>query len=119
MKETMERRKSFRMPFNAKVFCRTNGGEFHGTIENLSSTGLFMKSKNYPSVMTSCDLEIVLNGTHSRLRIDSLKGQVVRGDEIGAGIQFSERLEGVALIPIYNHKGTGADAELSASAPPV
>jgi hypothetical protein len=67
-----------------------------------------MKTDNYPSNGVECDLEIVLNGNHSRLIIDNLKGRVVRTDESGAGIQLTDRLEWVALVPIYHHKFKGA-----------
>ena len=110
MEENMERRKSFRMPFNAEVFCRTNELEYHGVVKNLSSAGFFMKCDEYPPVDAQCNVEIVIKGNHSRLRIDDLKGQVVRCTQNGIGISFINRLEWVALIPIYYHKMQEAEA---------
>jgi hypothetical protein len=104
MDESMERRKSFRMPFTAEVFCRTEGQNYHGIVKNLSSAGFFMKAADYPPVDMRCEVEIVIRGNHSKLRIDELKGQVIRHNESGVGVKFIDRLEWVALIPIYYHK---------------
>jgi len=41
---------------------------------------------------------------YSCLRIEKIRGLVVRCAEHGAGVQFNNRLERIALIPIYFHK---------------
>ena len=104
MEQKVERRKSFRMPFNADVICYIDGNNFQGTIRDLSVSGFFMTTTKCPPTTSKCDIEIVLNGDHSRLKIDKLKGTVVRCNEQGIGIQFANRLEWVALVPIYFHK---------------
>lgn len=104
MEKPMERRKSFRMPFNANVCFDTNGENYRGVIENLSSTGFFMKTDEQPPECVECEIEIVMCGKHSRLQIDHLKGQVTRREEGGVGVEFADRLEWVALIPIYTNK---------------
>lgn len=104
MEETTERRQSFRMPFNAEVVCHTSDRNYKGKIRDLSSNGFFMKAGEYPPAEALCDVEIFINGNHSRLRIDKLKGRVVRFADNGVGIGFDDRLEWVALIPIYFHK---------------
>ena len=104
MEQKDERRNSFRMPFNAEVICSVNGDSFHGKVADLSATGLFIKTNERPSTTSKCDIEIVINGEHSCLRIEKISGIVVRCVEHGVGIQFNNRLEWIALIPIYFHK---------------
>ncbi len=104
MKQKVERRKSFRMPFNAEVICSVNGNDFQGTVGDLSVTGLFMKSTECPPTASKCNIDIVISGEHSSLRIEKIRGIVVRYVEHGIGIQFDNRLEWIALIPIYFHK---------------
>ncbi len=104
MEKKIDRRQSFRMPCNREVICRVNGNDFQGRIYDLSATGLFMKTTECPSVASKCDIEIVINGKHSCLRIEKIKGVVIRRVENGVGIQFDDRLEWLALVPIYFHK---------------
>jgi hypothetical protein len=104
MEKNVERRKSFRMPFNTAVICHVNENEFQGTIGDLSVTGFFMETKNCPPTASKCIIEIIINGNHSNLRIEKLRGIVTRCDGNGAGIRFDDRLEWIALVPIYFHK---------------
>ena len=104
MKQKLERQRSFRMPFNAEVICHLDEKEFQGTIRDLSVSGFYMETTNHPPTASKCGIEIVINGDHSRLTIDNLKGLVKRRDEHGVGIEFDDRLEWVALVPIYFHK---------------
>lgn len=104
MERAVECRKSFRMPFIADVLFRTNGQDFRGVIQNLSSTGFFMKTDEQLPEAIECEIEIVMSGKHSRLKIDRLRGQVIRSEESGVGVEFAEHLEWIALIPIYCSK---------------
>ena len=104
MKNKAERRRSFRMPFNTEIICHVNENVFRGTTIDLSVSGLFMVTTECPPTGSECKIEIVLNGDHSRLTIDKLSGIVKRCDERGVGIEFDDRLEWVALVPIYFHK---------------
>lgn len=104
MKNKIEQRKSFRMPFNAEVICHVNENVFRGKISDLSVSGLFMNTTECPPRGSKCKIEIVLNGDNSRLTIDKLMGVVKRCGKRGVGIEFDDRLEWVALVPIYFHK---------------
>lgn len=106
MEKEMERRKSFRMPFISEVVCQIHatGKEYHGTLRDMSINGLFMETVNCPPENAVCEIEVILEGKHSRLMIDRLKGNVTRSEEKGVAIQFDERLEWVAMVPIYFHK---------------
>jgi hypothetical protein len=104
MKQKVECKRSFRMPFNAEVICHVDKNEFQGTMRDLSVSGFFMETTEGPLTGSKCYIEIVINGGHSRLTIDRLSGLVKRCDEHGVGIAFDDRLEWVALVPIYFHK---------------
>ena len=104
MEKTVERRISFRMPFNTAVICRVNENTFHGTSYDVSVTGLFMETAEGPPTSSKCDIDIVFPGDHSCLRIEKIKGVVTRRGEHGVGIKFDHRLEWIALVPIYFHK---------------
>jgi hypothetical protein len=100
MEEKIERRKSFRLPFNAETVCHVNGKDFHGITRDLSVGCLFMETTERPPTSSKCNIEIVVPGDHSCLRIDKIKGVVMRHAEDGVAIQFDDLLEWVALIPI-------------------
>jgi hypothetical protein len=104
MTENIERRKSFRLPFNAETICHVNGKDFHGITRDLSVGGLFMETTERPPTSSKCNIEIVVPGDHSCLRIEKIKGVVMRHAEDGVGIQFDDRLEWIALVPICFHK---------------
>lgn len=104
MEKKFERRKSYRLPFNAKMICYANGKNYHGELRDMSVSGCFMLTSECPTIHAKCEIEIVLQGDNSRLKIDRLKGILVRCDEYGVGINFDSRLEWIALAPIYYHK---------------
>jgi hypothetical protein len=104
MEQKVERRKSFRFPLNTKVFCHINEKIYQGTVRDLSLTGLYINTTDSPPISSICELEIVLHGDHSCLTIHKVAGVVLRSDKDGVGIQFIERLEWVALLPICFHK---------------
>ncbi len=102
-----DRRKAFRMPFTVAVVCYVNSSAYGGTMSNLSVNGFFLKGGECGPVGSQCDIEIVLNGDHSCLRIDKLRATVVRSDDGGVGFQFEELLEWIALVPVYSQKMVG------------
>lgn len=104
--EQKDRRKAFRMPFNADVICRdtATGAIYKGKLKDISALGVFLEASNPPPVASVCELEIALQGTSSRLLIDKLKGTIVRHVNGGMAIRFHDRLEWIALVPIYFHK---------------
>ena len=104
MEHEAERRKSFRMPFNAEVICHVDDNVFRGKTCDLSVSGLFMETTECPPTGSECKIEIVLNGDNSRLTIDKLSGVAKHCNERGVGVEFDDRLEWVALVPIYFHK---------------
>ena len=106
MDQSTERRDSFRLPFSSKVICyvKTTDKKHYGTLRDMSIAGFFMETDDCPDVGQKCDIEIILDGKHSRLRIEDLSGIIIRNNDEGIAVRFDERLEWIALVPLYCHK---------------
>ena len=72
-----------------------------GTLKNLSRSGFFIETDRLPEVSKSYDVEIVLQGSHSRMAVDNLSGTVTRADSEGVAVEFSESFEWLVLAPIF------------------
>lgn len=96
-----------RLPLASKVICTVGGKEeeYCGTLRDMSITSLYMETINFPQNAISCNIDIVLEGKYSRLRLEEIAGHVIRHDSDGVAISFDERLEWFALVPLYFHKG--------------
>lgn len=106
MQETEERRTSVRIPFYPRAYCelKENGREFCGTIRDISMLSLFITLDNDMDVSGDCDIQIVLEGSHSELEINNLSGKIVRADDDGVAIRLDKRLEWFAIVPLYFRK---------------
>ena len=95
MDQSVERRDSFRLPFATKVICyvETSEKKYCGTLSEMSIDGFFMETIDCPHVGYKCNIEIVLEGKHSRLRIEKLRGIIIRSNDEGMAVRFDERLE--------------------------
>jgi hypothetical protein len=106
MNKLDERRVSVRMPFAVKGYCHVQemDKKYYGTIRDISIIGLFMELNDCPKVGQRCNIEIVFEGTHSRLKIEHVAGIITRCEKDGVAISFEERLEWFILVPLYFHK---------------
>lgn len=106
MVKPVERRESYRIPFVSKVICHVidTDKRYEGMLRDISITSLFMESENNFQIGDKCDIDIVFDGKHSRLVIESVHGKIVRCTEDGVAIQFDELLEWFTLIPLYFQK---------------
>lgn len=106
MDKSMDRRVSFRIPFASSAVCHVAGTdqEYGGTLRDISITSLFMETDDCRDVGYKCDLDIVLEGKHSRLVIENVNGRITRRDDKGVAICFDEHLEWFNLMPLYFHK---------------
>lgn len=106
MQKTEERRTSARIPFYPRAYCelKENGREFCGTIRDISMLSLFITLDNEMDVSGNCDIQIVLEGSHSELEINNLSGKIVRADDDGVAIRLDKRLEWFAIVPLYFRK---------------
>ncbi len=98
-----ERRESFRLVDVSKATCTLidDNIRIEGTLKNLSRSGFLIETDRLPEVSKSYAIEIVLQGTHSRLLVDNLSGTVTRADGEGAAIEFSRSFEWLVLAPIF------------------
>ena len=98
-----ERRESYRLVDLSKATCNLIDGDDHiqGTLKNLSRSGFFIEVDRQPEVSKNYGIEIVLQGSHSRLVVDDLFGVVTRADEEGVAVEFSKSFEWLVLAPIF------------------
>lgn len=103
MKPGKERRDAFRMDVVSKAVCRLSSGdeEVSGIICDISIAGLFMETDTKPPVAEKYDVEITLSGKTSHMVIKNMSGSVVRTDDNGLAIQFDDRFEWFAMVPLY------------------
>ncbi|MBT8329763.1 MAG: PilZ domain-containing protein [Desulfofustis sp.] len=100
---TEERRESFRLADVSKATCSLIDGNdrIQGTLKNLSRSGFFLETDRLPEVAKDYNIEIVLQGSHSRLAVDNLSGTVTRADSKGVAVEFSRSFEWLVLAPIF------------------
>jgi len=98
-----ERRESYRLVELSKATCNLIDGDdrIQGTLKNLSRSGFFIEVDRQPEVSKHYGIEIVLQGSHSRLVVDDLYGVVTRADEEGVAVEFSKSFEWLVLAPIF------------------
>jgi len=103
MNQSSERRKSSRMSIPSLITCRLKMGEQHcqGSLRDMSVTGLYIELEDQLPAACPCEIEMVLKGEHSRLKIEGLKGSVIRCDRDGAAIRLDDRMEWFALVSSY------------------
>jgi len=106
MDSVVERRVSFRMPCVTDVICHVDEKDkkYRGVLRELSITSLYMVLDDCPQMASKCVVDIVLEGEHSRLKIENISGSIIRVDDSGVAILFDERLEWFALAPLYFKK---------------
>jgi len=100
MGQSSERRKSNRLPASSKISCYLRAGtdSCAGTLKDLSLSGCFIGSDDCVRCSEACEVDIVLQGESSLLKIEGIKGEVIRSDEKGVAIQFESRLEWFPLL---------------------
>ncbi len=102
MNSLNERRKASRLKVNSSVVCylRVVDEEYSGVLRDMSVTGLYLELKAPAVPIGACEVEIVLNGENSRLKIEC-QGSIVRYDEEGVAVQFDSRMEWFPIVATY------------------
>jgi len=80
-----EKRDFIRMTVNAKVFLLVKGQRILGVCRDLSSTGLQIEARS--ALQVGAIIDIHLPSEHAALRDLDAQAEVVRVDELGAGLQ--------------------------------
>ncbi|MBW6520452.1 MAG: PilZ domain-containing protein [Desulfoarculaceae bacterium] len=105
MGEKRERRECTRTPFLADVILRSEltAAGVKADLLNISISGMFVRVDQLLPVGTPCTIEIIVAGTHSRLRLEDIEGTVVWQDELGVALHFTFRMEWFVLFKVYAH----------------
>lgn len=84
-----ERRKKTRVDFATQVILRTDRSEIvaEANSKDISTKGMFVNTEQAVPVGTTCDVEILLTGTSTKLALN-IKGIITRQDGHGLGITF-------------------------------
>lgn len=101
-----DKRHSVRMNFvaEATVTFKPEKRTVQGLLKNLSIDGVLLQTEEEAAAGTPCTVAIVVPDRHSRLIIDDLAGEVVRGASGEMGIKFLAPFEWLALFHIYHSK---------------
>ncbi len=104
-----ERRQRNRVVFETRVNVRSLDEVFisEGISKNIGMSGIYIEIPAFLDPDTICNVEIILNAKHSHLVLH-IKGFVVRNDERGMAVKFSNDLEWWALFAIYAQYGNPA-----------
>lgn len=106
MIKSAEQRNFTRCPVHARTEVRLdNGLLMEGESRNVSLNGMLITSERLLPVGNTCRVALMLHGNVDNFRIE-MHGQVVRVDEAGIAIEFSqidlESLEHLRKLVLYN-----------------
>ena len=100
-----DRRDRSRVKFETPVILQIdNQNRIEGLSKNIGMKGLYVRSERRVPVGSSCDIDIILKGTHSNLVVQ-LKGSVIRQGESGIGIEFDKDMEWWAVFSMFEVYG--------------
>lgn len=86
-----QRRKTTRTElwFDAEAIVKSNHGVITGKVENLGSKGMFLETPERIPRNVAVEIKIIFK-TESPSELSDIKGLVVRHEDKGIGIQFTE-----------------------------
>ncbi len=84
-----EKRKNVRIDFETRVVLKCEGQTILSDADSrdISLKGMFIKTDQVLRVGTPCDLELILSGTSTNLRI-AINGEITRQGDNGLGVSF-------------------------------
>ncbi len=85
----MSTRKFSRVQFNVGATVRIGDRQFHGAVENLSMTGMFLVTNEQLEEGDTADITIALTGTLPEIAVN-FTGVVTRLTEDGVGFTFEK-----------------------------
>ncbi|MEN8190861.1 MAG: PilZ domain-containing protein [Thermodesulfobacteriota bacterium] len=109
MEELAEKRTRVRTPFVTEAIIISEAVNLKADVElsNISISGMFVETDQVIEKGTLCDVQIIINGKHSRLIIDDIQATVVRHEEGGLGLNFTSDMEWFVLFKIYTRYAKG------------
>ncbi|MHB8788537.1 MAG: PilZ domain-containing protein [Desulfobulbaceae bacterium] len=101
-----DKRHSVRVNYiaDATVSFKQDNRTFQGRLQNLSIDGILLQTEEVAAEGTPCTMTIVVPGSHSRLIVDDLAGEVVRSAPGELGIRFLHPFAWLALFHVYHSK---------------
>ena len=104
-KNIEEKRTTTRLTFNTKVcIVDDQQNEIAGRLQNLSATGVSVKTGSQLNTGSNCNLSIIIEGTNSNLTINKLAAKVVRSNKNIVGLKFNNTMEWLTLFYVYKKK---------------
>lgn len=88
-KKPIDSRKNPRKPFSASVLCAANNQIIKGKSQNISRSGIFLKTEDKISAGQTIILSLP-SKTKKRIKI---RGEVVWSDREGCGVKFLKKME--------------------------
>jgi hypothetical protein len=85
----MEKRNTIRVPFHVRSVVKHNDRMIEGEVENLSTSGMLLKTLEEVSSGEAVEISIFLYGTSSNLAL-KISGTVVRYTGTTVAIKFTE-----------------------------
>jgi len=85
----MEERVVKRVPFHVKAYIHFDSTDISGEVENLSTSGMLIKTGESAPLDTLVEVVLSLTGTTTELKLNFL-GRVIRSDAEGIALQFTE-----------------------------
>lgn len=85
----MSTRKFSRVRFNVRATVRVADRQFHGAVENLSMSGMFLVTNEQLEEGEPADITIALSGTMPEIAV-KFSGAVTRITEDGVGFTFEK-----------------------------
>ena len=100
-----EKRATTRLTLDSKVcILDDQQNETAGILQNLSATGMLVKTDSSFNTGSNCNLSITIEGENSNLMINELNAKVVRFNENVVALEFDDTMEWLALFYVYKNK---------------
>ena len=104
-KQPNDKRETARLSLDSNVSISADQQhEIVGKLQNLSATGLSVKTDTRMNTGTSCNLSITIEGDNSNLKINKLSAKVIRFDDDVVAFEFNDKMEWLTLFYIYKGK---------------
>jgi uncharacterized protein (TIGR02266 family) len=101
----MDKREAVRVPVQVRAQCRSHGVVIDGLVEDVSRSGLFLRTSNSISEGSSAELDLDIPG-EAPLRLTVKVVRVEKGPQGGMGLRFlgQERSRPLANFIMRQHQ---------------
>ncbi len=100
-----EKRATARLTLASKVsILDDKHNKIQGILQDLSATGVSIKTDTRLDTGSSCNLSITIEGNNSNLMIDELSAKVIRFNDNVVALEFKDKMEWLTLFYVYKNK---------------